>query len=210
MIKKHWKVLTITSVATLLPVLVGLVLWHKLPPQLPIHWNAQGEIDGFGSKTLVVFGMPLFLMIMQWVLTLALLADPKRQNHSGKMLHLSLWLVPAVSILVGAVTYATALGHQVRIERIIPLFLGLLFVIIGNYMPKCKQNYTVGIKLPWTLHSEENWNKTHRLAGFLWVIGGLAIIVSGFFGSIAVMVIAALVMTLIPLVYSYILHRKGI
>ena len=210
MIKKHWKILAVTSIATLLPALVGLVLWHQLPAELPIHWNAQGEVDGVSSKTVAVLGMPLFLVAMQWVVTLAMLADPKRQNHSAKMLHLSLWLIPAVSIMVGAVTYATALGHEVRVGLILPLFLGLLFVIIGNYLPKCKQNYTVGIKLPWTLHSEENWNKTHRLAGFLWVLCGLVIIVSGFFGSLAVIVIAPLVMVLVPLVYSYILYRRGI
>ena len=134
MIKKHWKILAVTSIATLLPALVGLVLWHQLPAELPIHWNAQGEVDGVSSKTVAVLGMPLFLVAMQWVVTLAMLADPKRQNHSAKMLHLSLWLIPAVSIMVGAVTYATALGHEVRVGLILPLFLGLLFVYYFSEM----------------------------------------------------------------------------
>ena len=210
MIKKHWKILAGTSIATLLPALVGLVLWHQLPAELPIHWNAQGEVDGVSSKTVAVLGMPLFLVAMQWVVTLAMLADPKRQNHSAKMLHLSLWLIPAVSIMVGAVTYATALGHEVRVGLILPLFLGLLFVIIGNYLPKCKQNYTIGIKIPWTLDDEDNWNKTHRFAGFVWTVCSFVVMSGAFFKKAVVFTtfIPIAVMVFAPMIYSYIYYRK--
>ena len=209
MIKKHLKVLIITSVIVLLPILAGVILWDQLPSEMPTHWNASGEVDGWSSKPMAVFGMPLFLLAVQWLAVFATLADPKKKNHSKKILHLVFWLVPILSLVVNVATYAVALGKDVPIDVIIPIFIGMLFVIIGNYLPKCKQNYTIGIKIPWTLNSEDNWNRTHRLAGWLWVVCGVVIIVSGFFRAFLISVPAVLIMVLVPLVYSYLLHRKS-
>ena len=210
MIKKNWKMLLITSLAILLPVFVGVLLWNRLPEQIPSHWNMQGEIDGYSSKPFSVLGLPLILLAIHWLTVCVTLADPKKQNHSEKILHLVFWIVPALSIILSAVTYSTAMGKGVRMEIFISVLLGLLFVAIGNYLPKCKQNYTIGLKLPWTLHSEENWNRTHRLAGWLWVIGGLLIISGGFFNLMWLTLSAPLLMALVPTIYSYILYRKGI
>ncbi len=102
------------------------------------------------------------------------------------------------------------MGRNVRVEVLIPMLIGLLFVAIGNYLPKCQQNYTIGIKIPWTLSSEENWNRTHRLAGWVMVIGGIVFMVAGFFGVFWLVLPAAVTIVLVPIVYSYILHRKGI
>ena len=90
------------------------------------------------------------------------------------------------------------------------LLLGILFTVIGNYMPKAKQSYTMGIKLPWTLNSEENWNRTHRLAGFVWSVGGLLMIVNGFVQWVWLSEIIVFAMIFIPIVYSFVLYRKGI
>lgn len=210
MIKKNWKVLLITSVVTVLPVLAGLILWNQLPAQLPFHWNAQGEIDGFADKPFAVFAMPLILLAVQWLCVFATLADPKKQAHGEKMLHLVFWMIPAISIFVHMMMYMVALGKTVRVEMVMPVFMGLIFIIIGNYLPKCKQNYTIGIKIPWTLNSEENWNKTHRFAGRIWVISGFLMMLTGFFGGFWVFFAVVLAMVLAPFIYSYILHRKGV
>ena len=93
---------------------------------------------------------------------------------------------------------------------LVSVFMGLVFVAVGNYLPKCRLNYTIGIKIPWTLNSEENWNKTHRLAGFVWVIGGVLIAVLSIFSTLWLIFPVILVMTLIPMIYSYLLYRKGI
>ena len=106
--------------------------------------------------------------------------------------------------------YSAAMGKGIRMETFVSVSLGLLFVAIGNYLPKCQQNYTVGFKLPWTLHSEENWNRTHRLAGRLWVTGGFIMMILGFFNLIWLTIAVPAIMALIPSLYSYILHRKGI
>ena len=207
--KKYLRILIITTIITLLPMLVGVILWNQLPDQMPIHWNAEGEVDGWGGKAFVVFGLPVIMLAVQWLCTMGTFADPKKQNHPAKVLHLMFWIIPAISVLLFAVTYATALGKEVRIEKVLPVFMGLLFAVIGNYMPKCKQNYTIGIKIPWTLNNEENWNKTHRFAGWLWMICGVVIMLTGFLGGVWIFFGVALLMVLAPLVYSYILHRKG-
>ena len=210
MIKKNLKVLIITSVVLLLPILAGLILWNQLPEQMPTHWNAAGEIDGWSSKPFAVFVLPLIMVAAQWLCMLGTAADPKRNNHSEKVLHLVLWIIPALSVVLHAVTYATALGHAVPMEVVMPILIGLIFTIIGNYMPKCKQNYTIGIKIPWTLDNEENWNRTHRFAGFLWTACGILIMLTGFIGGIWVFLPITFLMVLAPIIYSYILHQKGL
>ena len=210
MIKKNLKVLIITSIIIVLPILAGVVLWNQLPEQMPTHWNAAGEVDGWSSKPFAVFGLPLILVAAQWLCVLATTTDPKRQNHSEKIYHLVFWIMPVLSIVLHAVTYLTVLGVGVRMEMVMPIFMGLLFVIIGNYLPKCKQSYTIGIKIPWTLNNEENWNKTHRFAGWLWTFCGVAIMFTGFFGGFWVFLPITLLMVLVPVFYSYSLHRKGL
>ena len=210
MIRKNLKVLILTTIVMLLPILAGLILWNQLPEQMPTHWNAAGEVDGWSSKPFAVFGLSLIMVAAQWLCMLGTAADPKKNNHSEKVLHLVLWIVPALSVVLHAVTYATALGHSVPMEVVMPILIGLIFTIIGNYMPKCKQNYTIGIKIPWTLDNEENWNRTHRFAGWLWTFCGIGIICTGFFGGFWVFLPITLLMVLAPIIYSYVLHRKGL
>ena len=210
MIKKHLKVLIITSIAILLPMLAGIILWNRLPDQIPSHWNAAGEVDGWSSKPFTVFGLPLILLAAQWLCVLGTYADPKKESHTRKILHMVFWIIPVLSLLLHTVTYAVALGKDVRMEMVMPVFIGLLFAIIGNYLPKCKQNYTIGIKIPWTLNSEENWNRTHRFAGRIWVICGFVIILTGIFGGFWIFLGIVLLMIFAPFIYSYMLHRKGI
>ena len=210
MIKKHLKVLIITSIAILLPMLAGIILWNRLPDQIPSHWNAAGEVDGWSSKPFTVFGLPLILLAAQWLCVLGTYADPKKESHTRKILHMVFWIIPVLSLLLHTVTYAVALGKDVPMEVVMPVFIGLLLAIVGNYLPKCKQNYTIGIKIPWTLNSEENWNRTHRFAGRIWVICGFTIMLSGFFGAFWIFLGIVLIMVFAPFTYSYILHRKGI
>ena len=210
MIKKNLKLLIITSIVILLPIVAGLIFWDQLPAQMPTHWNAAGEVDGWSSKPFAVFGLPMIMLAAQWLCVLGTASDPKKKNHTAKVLHLVLWIVPVLSVVLHTITYLTVLGYGVRIEMVMPIFIGLVFVVIGNYLPKCKQSYTIGIKIPWTLNNEENWNKTHRFAGFLWVICGVVIMLTGIFGGFIIFFAITLVMVLAPIIYSYILHRRGL
>lgn len=208
MIKKNLPKLIITSLITLIPLVIGLILWDKLPDRVPVHWNVNGDVDGFATKAQAVFLMPLVLVAFHWICVLVTLLDPKKQNINDKMFTLVLWIIPVISFLCNSLVYATALGHKISVEIIMPLFMGALFVVIGNYMPKCKQSYTMGIKLPWTLDDEENWNKTHRLAGFLWVIGGVIIMATAFLGAFWLFFVMLIPMVLVPTVYSYLHYKK--
>lgn len=208
MIKKNLKLLILTSVIILMPIVAGLLLWDKLPEQVPVHFNAQGVADGFGSRSMAVFGMPLFLLAVHWICTFVTSLDPKSKNIDKKPITLVLWLCPAISLLVNGIVYAYALGGEFNVGSVFMIFFGFLFVVIGNYMPKCKQNYTIGIKIPWTLNSESNWNYTHRLAGKVWVIGGLFIIATAFLNWVWIFVAAAIIMVIIPVAGSYIYHKK--
>ena len=210
MIRKYAKLLVLISIITLLPVLAGLLLWDQLPEQLPFHWNASWEVDGWCSKSFGVFGTPLILAAIPWLTVLITAADPKKAGHSEKMMQVLFWFFPVLSVMLHTVIYMTALGKEIRVDLLVPVLLGLLFAICGNYLPKCKQSYTVGLKLPWTLHSEENWNRTHRFAGPVWVVGGLVMMLSGFLGENRIMIAAALVMVLAPAAYSYLLYCKGV
>lgn len=210
MIKKNLKTLIITSIIILLPMVAGLVLWNRLPNEVPFHWNAAGEVDGWASKAVAVFVPSAAMLALQWLCMLITSTDPKKQNHPEKVKVLVLWLIPVITVFISALLYVSALGVSVRVETLMPILLGLLFVAIGNYMPKCKQNYTIGIKIPWTLASEENWNRTHRLAGWVWVGGGAVMLLSGFLGIFWLTLVPAIIMVAVPLIYSYILHRKGV
>ncbi len=210
MIKKNLKILILTSIVILLPIIAGIILWGKLPEQLPIHWNISGEVDKWCSKAFAVIAMPLLMLAIHWICLAITFSDPKNQGNSGKILHIAFWIIPVISLALSAFTYSSAMGNAMKIELFTSLILGFLFIVTGNYMPKCRQSYTVGIKLPWTLHSEENWNKTHRAAGVVWVLAGIVTIIAGFFSLIPLMIAALATAAIYPVIYSYILYRKGI
>ena len=119
-------------------------------------------------------------------------------------------MIPAVSILVSGITYAVALGWKFRLAGLLFAGLGLMFAAIGNYFPKCRPNRTVGIRISWTLGSEENWNATHRFAGKVWVIGGLIMVLAALLPEvpgIIVMILAVAALSILPIAYSYRYHR---
>ncbi|MBO5354144.1 MAG: SdpI family protein [Lachnospiraceae bacterium] len=205
---KHKHTILVTSFLVLIPMLAGLLLWKKLPEELPIHFNIEGNADNWGSKAFVVFGMPLFLLAMHLLCTFLTLHDPKKQNISDKMFFLTAMIIPVTSLIGAVLTYSGALGLDISVNMVMHLFLGLLFVIVGNYMPKSRQNYTIGIKLPWTLSDSHNWNRTHRFAGILWVFCGLVLLINAFINIIFLPFIVILLAVVLPVLYSFLLYRK--
>lgn len=203
------KSFVITTLLCLAPMALGLALYARLPEQLPTHWDWQGNVNGYMSKPAVVLGLPLFFAAMNGLMHFSLRADPKRANIIGNTRVLIRWTMPVLSLIILPYTYLWALGwQQIPMEKLIPVLVGLLIMGLGNYLPKCRQNYTSGIKLPWTLYDEDNWNRTHRMAGRLWMVGGLGIMVSAFWGGSTLLLAVILAITLIPGIYSYCLYRK--
>ncbi len=202
-LKEHKGLVVASILVTLLPMVVGLILWDRLPEQLAIHFGVDGQADGWAGKAYAVFSMPLFLAAMQGLCLGMTRWDPKRRNIKGKPMGLILGICPVVSLLTAYLTYGTALGMDLDVNFLVLLVLGVLLLAVGNYLPKCEPNYTVGIKLPWTLHDEENWTYTHRLAGKVWSVGGLAVILTAFLRNIWLLLAIVLVVVLVPAVASY-------
>lgn len=211
MLKENRKQLIISSLITLIPILIGVVLWNVLPETMATHWGSNGEANGWSSKAFTVFGLPLILLVTHWVCIWATLKDPKNKDQNHKVFGMVLWIIPIVSLLMTSMTYAIALELDIRIDMFVRLLLGLIFVIMGNYLPKCKQNYTIGIKVTWALRNEENWNKTHRFAGKVWVLGGVLLLATVFIpmeSFVGVLLVVILVLAFAPMVYSYFYYRK--
>ena len=208
--KKYKTTLILTTLVSLSPMLIGLLLWNRMPDTIATHFGTNNVPNGWSSKAMAVFGIPLFLTALQLLAVVFTFADPKRQNIGPKMLRLTLWMTPLLSLIVCCSLYLNASGISVDIGFVVNAAVGLLFVVIGNYLPKCKQNYTTGIKISWTLHSEENWNRTHRLAGWVWMIGGIVTIVNGFLQLEWILFATIAALILIPVGYSFILYQKGI
>ena len=205
--KTNKKLLILTSMVILFPMLWGLMIWSQLPNQIPIHFNVAGQANNFQSKALAVFGLPVFLLLVHLFVIFMIGRDPKNRTMNEKMVKVIYWLIPIVSYLI----YSKALGSTTNPSVFVSALLGLIFLIMGNYMPKLKVNHTVGIRLPWTLQSEDNWHKTHRLAGKLWVLGGLILLLEAGlqFALSYVLVLVILAIVFIPMMYSYQLSRKN-
>ena len=210
--KHEKKRLILTTVICLLPIMAGLVLYSRLPERVPTHFDFSGTPDGWSSRPFAVFGLPCLLAALNVFLYACLNRDPKRANMSGALKTVSQWSLPVLSVLCYGLTLTAALGYPSRIEIVVPLLTGILLLVIGNYLPKTKQSYTMGTRLPWTLQSEENWNRTHRLSGFLWVAAGAAFILLSLLRLWNIWLLGALLLALIfvPIGYSYFLHKKGI
>ena len=206
------KTFFISTMLCLAPMILTAILYDKLPNQVAVHFNSSGIPDNFASKAFAGFGLPAIMAGLNTFTQVMLNNDPKKANYPKVLRFLLKWLIPVMSLILVPVTLFIALGVEINLNVYAPIILGLLFIILGNYLPKTKQNYTMGIKLPWTFNSEENWNKTHRLAGYVWIIGGICIILSSwlnFYNYIAIMAILILLIV-IPAIYSYLLYKKGI
>lgn len=211
MIKNHkWKAI-VSSIVILLPMVFGLVMWHRLPATMVSHWGADGVADGTATKGFMVFGMPLILLALQWLMILLEAALEKNNAQNNKIATIVYSVVPLISLEVHAFIYSVALGKEWDLFALIPVLVGAMFMFIGNYLPKTTRNRTMGIKLHWTMGNDENWQKTHRLGGKLWFWGGLAVIASALLpvkAMIAVMIVVIAVTVLLPTVYSYTIYRK--
>lgn len=210
-LKENKGKIMLSTVLTLLPTLIGLLLWNRLPDYMTIHWGSDGVADGTGGKAFVVFALPAIMAAMNVLCMLATNLDPKQAGQNQKALGIIFWIMPMISLGCCGMMYAIALGKAVDAVLLMPLVMGVLFLFIGNYMPKIKQNSTLGIKIYWTLHNEENWNKTHRLAGKVSMAAGFVVLLSMLLPSklmILVLLAATLAMVLVPMVYSYWIYRR--
>ncbi len=213
MLKKNKGKMILSSIIILLPGLVGAILWNRLPEVMPTHWGIDGKANGWSSPLFAVLLLPVLLLLLHWVAVLITWWDNAKTEQSPKVLGLVYWIMPAISLYVSAIMYAAAFGFTVHMHMLILILLGVTFILIGNYLPKCRQNRTIGMKIKWTLANEENWNKTHRVAGIVSVAVGIGCLIAAFLPAAvfpAVLVVLIVACVGIPTVYSYLLYKKQI
>ncbi len=213
MLRKHRVLIIITSLITLLPILVGILCWNRLPDTIATHFASDGTPNGFSSKTFTVLGIPAFIFAAHILCAFCTAIDPKHKNISPKMYRLILLICPICSIVCGAAIYGYALSLSMadwlNSTFFMNLLMGIIFFLIGNYLPKCHQNYTVGIKLPWTLADEGNWTLTHRFAGRLYAIAGILCIVNAFLRLKWVLPAVLAAILFLPAVYSLSIYLRS-
>lgn len=197
MILKNKKALILASLATLLPIPVGLALWDRFPA-------------AYGAGYFV-FAMPLTMLAAQWICVLFSAMDKSNQGRNRKPMALVLWIIPFISCMFSGIMYALFLGTEFSPAAWSFAGIGLLMAVIGNYLPKCRMNATMGIKTRTTYSSEANWNATHRFGGKVWTVCGLGMMLCALLPDVwgvVIMIFAIAVMILLPMAFSYRFYRK--
>jgi immunity protein, SdpI family len=196
-----------------LAVAASIWAYPRLPPTMATHWSLNGTPDGFSSRTWALAIVPIMLVFMTVMFNVLPKVDPRRENYA-KFLS-SYWLIANAVIvfllIAHALVIASGLGFSVKIDRLMPLGIGLLFVFLGNYLTRVEPNWFIGIRTPWTLSSDTVWRRTHRTGGLLMVIGGLVLAVGAFMPRpvfLVLLVTTICIVAVIPIVQSYVLWRR--
>jgi uncharacterized membrane protein len=188
------------------------VLWGRLPDPMPSHWNAAGEIDGYMSKFWGVFLLPIITAVLLPLFMVIPHIDPLKANIAQFRNVFNLFIVffVAYMVYIYGLTIAAALGYQFNMTYMLLPVVGLLFIMAGYMMGRAKRNFFIGIRTPWTLTSDEVWDKTHQLGSKLFTAGGVVTILSTFLGEYAIWVMlpVILIAAFVPIIYSYILFAR--
>ena len=197
-------------------VVVGAMLllsawaWLQLPAdaQVPIHWGPDGQVDGWADKTVGLLLLPLMTMGVAALFWVIPVVEPRRANieKSGKA-YAAIWVgVVLMLAAIDLVAVAAALGAELDMTLIVFVATGALFVVIGNYLPKVRSNYMMGIRTPWTLTSDVSWTKTHRVGGRLFVLEGIVFILLGLLRPAPEVLVAVLlggIVVMLAFVFAY-------
>lgn len=197
-------------ISILLFALVNLLFYKKMPETLPTHWGFNNKIDGYSSKFTTLITTPLLLIFLNIFSCFMLDNDPKNKDKNNFVITIGKATIPLVMLITFVISVFYGLGKKINVMVIISIFVGFLLILIGNYLPKTKRNYTVGIKLPWTLNSDENWNRTHRLAGYFFILGGIFFLLTPFIGNEYLIFLTFMIIGIIPAIYSFYLYKNGV
>ncbi|WP_297798572.1 SdpI family protein [uncultured Eudoraea sp.] len=210
-LKKELPILAIVS----LPFIYLAYIWNELPSKVPVHWNIEGEINRYGDKSELIL-IPILLPLLIYVIfSVVPKIDPKNKlNKMGNKLQTIKFLLTTVMSILALFIIYTAKNQSLSNPNYIVLLIGVLFIIFGNYFKTIKPNYFIGIRTPWTLENETVWKETHKLAGKLWFIGGILVVVFSLTldksQNFKIFLIITVLITIVPIVYSYLKFKKEI
>jgi len=162
-------------------------VYPAMPEKFPTHWNFDGHIDGYASKVFRVYLFPVLTLAIAFLMPLVCYMDPRKERFKP---FAKPWeVIQFIFVLFLAYMFFVMLyivAHPgVSMNPFMMMGLGILFVLLGNYMGKIRQNYTVGIRVPWTIDNEEVWNRTHRFGGWCFVVAGLIVMMNAYFNFIS-------------------------
>ena len=213
MIKKNLKTLIITGIIILLPLIWGLITYASLPEQIPIHFDIAGNVDNYGPRWSVLLISPIFLLI-QWIAALDAQFKGKKEELKETYIRNVSWSMAAASIACGIVMFTCAAGNLMTAQRMMPVFVGLFLVIMGNFMPKQKKSKWAGIRIKWTLENPDNWMKTHRFFGRVSMICGFAtmwlVLIPNITITYIIVSVLLLLVVVLPILYSHSLYNKEV
>lgn len=213
-IRPNFKTEFLALLIILITGLASFYFFNNFPEQVPIHWNMAGEVDNYGSRAMGAFLFPIIILGIYLLFLVLPLMDPKKENY--KQFRGVYHLFKVMMIFFMAIIYflvsLSALGFDINISLWLSVMVGALFVFIGNYLGKIKSNWFMGIRLPWTLSSEENWNKTHRFSGRIYILAGFLMMMMGLipvFLRLSLFIIVLSLLVVLPVGYSFWYFKKN-
>ncbi len=209
-IKKEWYVVFLL----LLPFAFSMYIWDELPDQVPTHFNMQGEADDWGPKWVNAFMFPALGLGTYLLLVFLPKIDPKKRIEAAQKPIAAIRTITSMfMVFMYVFIMVESLGTDINFSIYIQLGVGMLFLVLGNYMQSLKQNYFIGVKTPWTLENEEVWKRTHRLTAKVWTVGALIMIIAPLTISNAVAYwsifgVVTAVLVFVPIIYSYVIFQQ--
>lgn len=203
--KIKYKILLVTCIVTLFPIAVGLVFYDSLPNEIAVHFNIKNNPDNYLSKQLFIFGMPVLMMVLHAICCVITDITDKYPEANRKMNVVCKLIFPILSNVLYVVTIMYAVGNKLDIRKIVMFILGILFVVMGNYLPKTKGEINLLKKV-----SEDEYKKIARISGYLLIFGGLLCLISNFFSVyVSVLTIALIIIETIGLCLYMHFKRKN-
>ncbi|HEX5726156.1 MAG TPA: SdpI family protein [Longimicrobiaceae bacterium] len=210
MLSKRW----IAPLVVLAMWAFALAVYPRLPDRVPTHWSFGGEVDGWDGKWPGAFYLPAFGVLVAVLPYLLPYVDPRRRNLARfrEEMHLVFNLVALFFAVMEALSLGYALGWAIDFTTTMLATVGVMLVGLGNYLPRLRSNWFMGIRTPWTMDSERVWRETHRVGGRTFVAGGLVMVLAAFLlpgdARTWVAMSACAVAALVPVVYSYLSWRR--
>ncbi|MBE6349933.1 MAG: SdpI family protein [Spirochaetaceae bacterium] len=208
------KTIIIATILSILSFLGILLVYNKLPETIPSHWGVNGEVDAYGPRyiTLIIGALPilfvpLFIFVPYW--------DPKKESYEKHQKAYNIFTLVVIIFLIGLnwLTIGIALGYKLNMVTFILIGTGILFMVMGNYLPQLRQNYSFGIKLPWTFASERTWKLTHRLGGIIFFLMGVVCCFLAFTKPIVAFItlMAMIFLAVIGIsIFSYVVYKREV
>ncbi len=206
---RKWIPLLIIAAA----VIASALVYPKLPLTIPTHWDMLGRPNGWSGRLWGAWVMPIFLVVLWAFMRVLPRIDPRGSNYAkfggayeGIIVSIMLFMLGMHIIILRA-----ALGYPVAMERVLPIGLGVLFIAIGNLLPRARPNWFIGIRTPWTLSSDRVWEKTHRFGGHVFVGAGILMVLSALVAAPWAPVVLFTIIVLCTasvLIYSYVEWKR--